>query len=233
MNSPSRNNSKEQGASWLPAISILFVVCLITANIISVKLIVVGPWTLPAGVIIFPISYIFGDVLTEVYGFRTARRVIWMGFLGNLVAVGAIWIAQIIPAPSFWEGQKAYEAILGYTPRLFVASLLAYLLGEFLNSFVLARLKLITRGRFLWARTIGSTLIGEGADSLVFITVAFAGILATGDVLTMILTQWLFKVCYEVLATPATYAVVCFLKKKERLDTYDAGTRFNPFAVSE
>ena len=130
---------------------------------------------LPAAIVIFPISYIFGDVLTEVYGYRQARRVIWLGFGCNLIAVVAIWLGQVLPAASFWDGQAAYERILGYTPRLLIASFLAYLVGEFANSFVLAKMKIVTNGRWLWTRTIGSTLVGQGLDSLVFITLAFVG----------------------------------------------------------
>ncbi|MBI2957611.1 MAG: queuosine precursor transporter, partial [Chloroflexi bacterium] len=218
---------------WLTVISVLFVTCLITANIIAVKLIAIGPFVVPAGVIIFPVSYIFGDILTEVYGYSVARRVIWTGFLGNLLAVAAIWLAQVLPAASFWEGQRSYETILGYTPRLLAASFLAYLVGEFLNSFVLARMKTVTRGRWLWSRTIGSTLAGEGADSLVFITVAFFGAMAAGPLGAMVVTQWLFKVAYEVAATPLTYGAVAFLKRQEKVDSYDVGTKFNPFLIAE
>jgi uncharacterized integral membrane protein (TIGR00697 family) len=209
----------------------VFVTCLIVANIIAVKLVTIFGFTVPAAVIIFPISYIFGDVLTEVYGYRRARQVIWLGFFCNLLAVVAIWVGQLLPAASFWDGQAAYERILGYTPRLLVASFVAYLVGEFANSFVLAKMKLATNGRWLWTRTIGSTLIGEGLDSLVFITLAFAGTIPQAVLVTAILTQWLFKCVYEIVATPLTYAVVNFLKRKEGLDVYDYGTRFNPLLV--
>jgi uncharacterized integral membrane protein (TIGR00697 family) len=207
-------------------IATLFVTCLITANIIAVKLISLGPFILPAAVIIFPLSYIFGDILTEVYGYRWTRRVIWLGFLGNLIFVIFAWIALLLPAAPFWEGQEAYESILGYTPRLLIASFGGYLVGEFANSFILAKMKILTRGRWLWSRTIGSTIIGQGLDSSIFITVAFIGIPSFAPVI--ILYHWLAKTFIESAATPFTYAVVNFLKRKEQIDTYDYETKFNP-----
>lgn len=210
----------------------LFIAALIAANIISVKLIAVGGWFVPAGVVIFPLSYIFGDVLTEVYGFKAARRVIWLGFLCNLLVVAVIWVAGLWPAAPFWKDQSAYDTILGFTPRLLLASFVAYLIGEFANSIVLARMKIATQGRWLWSRTIGSTLVGEGLDSIVFITIAFAG-LPNFDLTTAIVTQWLVKVTYEVVATPLTYLVVGFLKRKEGIDVYDRHTQFNPLAITD
>jgi len=208
----------------------LFVASLLTANIIAVKLIQLGPLILPAGVVIFPVSYILGDVLTEVYGYRWARRAIWLGFIGNLVAVVAIWLAGLLPAPVFWQGQGAYATILGFTPRLLLASFVAYLIGEFANSTVLAKMKVWTNGRHLWARTIGSTIVGQGLDSLVFILIAFVGLMASPDLLTAIVSQWLFKSAYEAIATPLTYAVVNTLKRVEGVDAYDVDTPLNPFA---
>jgi uncharacterized integral membrane protein (TIGR00697 family) len=214
-------------------IAALFVTCLITANIIAVKLIDVFGLILPAAVIIFPISYIFGDVLTEVYGYAASRRVIWLGFLCNLFTVIAIWLGGLLPAASFWQGQSAYDMILGFTPRLLLASFLAYLVGEFANSLVLAKMKIATNGRWLWTRTIGSTIIGQGLDSLVFISIAFAGVIPLDGLANAIVTQWLFKVAYETLATPLTYAVVTWLKRVEGVDTFDRGTNFNPVAFGE
>jgi uncharacterized integral membrane protein (TIGR00697 family) len=210
----------------------LFITCLITANIIAVKLITVLGLVLPAAVIVFPISYILGDVLTEVYGYRQARSVIWLGFACNLILVMAVWLGGILPAASFWDGQAAYERILGYAPRILVASFLAYLVGEFSNSFVLAKLKIATKGRHLWTRTIGSTLVGQGLDSMVFITVAFAGIIPFSGLLSAIITQWLVKTAYEAAVTPLTYKVVKFLKGREGLDVYDYHTRFNPLLIA-
>jgi uncharacterized integral membrane protein (TIGR00697 family) len=249
-------NQGDARASYSPLfilITCLFIAALISANIISVKLIaivdrfaigdyVIGPWFVPAGVIIFPLSYIFGDVLTEVYGYKAARRVIWLGFLSNLLVVLAIWVAGLWPAAPFWQDQQAYNTILGFTPRLLLASFLAYLVGEFANSVVLARMKIATSGRWLWTRTIGSTIVGEGLDSLIFITVAFANLSLVGlpappnappDISTAIITQWLIKVTYEVIATPLTYLVVGYLKRKEGMDAYDRHTNFNPVALAD
>lgn len=215
------------------AISAIFVTCLVTANIIAVKLASVGGIILPAAVVIFPISYIFGDVLTEVYGYRRARQVIWLGFACNLLAVIAIWLGEILPPASFWGGQPAYVQILGYSPRLLLASFIAYLIGEFANSFVLAKMKIFTQGRWLWTRTIGSTLVGEGLDSLFFITIAFVGAIPLNGLLSAIVAQWLFKSAYEAIATPLTYAIVNFLKRREGIDVYDYHTRFNPLTLRE
>ena len=213
-------------------IAAIFITCLITANIIAVKLISIGGLILPAAIIIFPLSYIFGDILTEVYGFRAARKVIWLGFLCNLVVVLAIWIGGLLPAAPFWEGkQAAYDTILGYVPRVLLASFVAYLIGEFANSFVMAKMKIKTKGRWLWTRTIGSTIVGQGLDSAIFITIAFAG---TPDFVAIsIVHLWLIKTGYETVATPFTYALVNYLKKKEGIDTYDYNTRFNPFRISD
>lgn len=223
----------ERYSLWFLLVVAIFITSLITANITAVKLIEIFGFVMPAGIIIFPVSYIFGDVLTEVYGYRQARRVIWLGFVCNLLTVIAIGIGQILPPASFWDGQAAYERILGYTPRLLVASFLAYLVGEFANSFVLAKMKIATNGRWLWTRTIGSTLVGQGLDSLVFITLAFAGTIPLAGLFSAIVTQWLAKSLYEAVATPLTYIVVRFLKQHEGLDVYDRETRFNPLLVTE
>lgn len=225
---------------WFPFVTAVFVTTLLISNIIAVKIVHIAGLFLPAAVILFPIAYIFGDILTEVYGYGRARQVIWTGFFCNLLAVIAIWLAGRLPAAPFWSAgafqtpdtaQAAYQAILGFTPRLLLASFIAYLMGEFLNSFVLARLKVLTKGRYLWLRTIASTLVGQGADSAVFITIAFGGIFPTGDLSQAILSQWLFKVVYEALATPFTYLIVNALKKAEGVDYYDQDTDFNPLAI--
>ncbi len=213
-------------------VAALFVTCLITANIIIVKQVNIAGMVLPAAIIIFPLSYIIGDVLTEVYGYQQARRVIWLGFLCNLVAVAAIWAAKVLPAAPVFEAQQAYERILGSTPRFLLASFLAYLAGEFTNSIVLSRMKVWTRGRWLWTRTIGSTVVGQGVDTVVVLTIAFAGVLPAAVLGMMVLSHWLVKVAYEVIATPFTYLVVGYLKRKEGLDVYDYGVDFNPLRIS-
>ena len=215
----------------LVVIAAIFATCLITANIIAVKVISFGVVVLPAAIVVFPLSYILGDILTEVYGYRWARRVIWLGFMCNLVFVIFIWVGQVLPPASFWEGQEAYETILGFTPRLLAASFCGYLAGEFVNSFVLAKMKVLTRGRWLWTRTIGSTIVGEGLDTAIFITLAFIGTPSFAAI--MILYHWLVKTGIEAIATPLTYTVVNYLKRKEAIDTYDYETRFNPFLVAD
>ena len=217
---------------WFVAVVAVFVTALIVANIIAVKLVTVAGLLLPAAVIIFPVSYICGDVLTEVYGYRRARQVIWLGFACNLLAVAAIALGQALPGAAVWEAQAAYVRILGYSPRLLLASFCAYLVGEFANSFVLARLKLLTAGRYLWLRTITSTLVGQGLDSLVFISLAFAGQIPSAALAAAIVTQWLVKSGYEAIATPLTYAVVGFLKRREGQDAYDRDISFNPVRLS-
>jgi queuosine precursor transporter len=225
---------------WLSLITALFVTVLLVSNIVAVKLVQVFGLVLPAAVILFPIAYIFGDVLTEVYGYAQARRVIWTGFFCNLIAVFAFWIAGLLPAAPFWTAgvfttvagaQNAYEAILGFTPRLLMASIVAYLAGEFLNSYVLAKLKVRTKGRYLWVRTISSTIAGEGIDSAIFISAAFLGIIPLSGLVSAILSQWIFKVGYEILATPLTYLVVNTLKRAEHEDYFDEETNFTPLPL--
>jgi len=197
-----------------------FVTALVVSNIIAVKLVEMSGRIFPAGLVIFPLSYLLGDVLTEVYGIRSARRVIWLGFACNLLALGAIQAAIHLPAldPEF---QVQFEAVLGTTWRLFLASLAAYIVGELANAYVLAYMKGATRGRWLWTRTIGSTIVGEGLDSLIFVTIAFAG---TGAGLANpIVTTWLIKVGWETLAAPVTYWIVGYLKRTEGVDVYDFG----------
>jgi len=208
--------------SWrFVTVAALFVTALVVSNIIAVKLVEVSGQVFPAGLVIFPLSYLLGDVLTEVYGFRAARAVIWLGFACNLLAVLAIQAAISLPPADFWPNQTAYEDVLGVTWRIFVASLVAYLVGELANALVLARMKVATGGRFLWTRTIGSTIVGEGLDSAIFVTIAFAG---TGaGLLNPIVTTWAIKVAYETLATPLTYTIVNYLKRRDGLNVYDRG----------
>jgi queuosine precursor transporter len=218
---------------WFVMVVAGFITCLLTANIIAVKIADFWGHPLPAAVIIFPLSYIFGDILTEVYGYRQARRVIWLGFACNLLMVLSIWGGQVLPAAGFWPGQPAYDQILGYAPRLLGASFLAYLAGEFANSFVLARMKIATQGRWLWTRTIGSTVVGQALDSAIFITVAFAGTMPNSGLAQLAFTQWLFKSAYEAVATPFTYLVAGFLKRREGADYFDTSTDFNPIALRD
>jgi uncharacterized integral membrane protein (TIGR00697 family) len=218
--------------SWrFVACTALFVTCLLTANTIAAKLIAVGGLVLTAGIVIFPISYVVGDVLTEVWGYAATRRVIWLGFACNALMVLAVWIGGELPAAPFWAGQAAYQEILGHAPRILVASFAAYLVGEFANAFVLAKLKVATAGRWLWLRTIGSTVVGQGLDSVVFVTLAFAGAVPAGALAGIVGAQWVVKVAYEAAATPLTYAAVAWLKSREQVDTFDDHTDFNPLRL--
>ena len=209
-------------------IGIIFVTCLLLSNLIAGKMwAVTENIILPAAVILFPLTYIIGDVFTEVYGFRKARIIIWLGFGCSFFAVMIYLITIALPHPGYWESQEAYATVMGTTPRVAVASFAGYLFGEFSNSIILSRLKVATKGRNLWMRTILSTVVGEGLDSVIFIMISFWGTMENSVVLKMILFQYLFKVAYEVVFTPVTYAVVKVIKKAEGIDTYDEGIRYN------
>lgn len=209
-------------------IAVIYVTCLLLSNLIAGKMwAVTESITLPAAVILFPITYIFGDIFTEVYGFKKARTIIWLGFGCSFFAVAVYLITIALPHPGFWENQDAYATVLGTTPRVAAASFIGYLFGEFSNSVVLSRLKVATGGKKLWVRTILSTLVGEGLDSLIFVTISFYGTMDNATLARMILFQYLFKVCYEALFTPATYAIVNWLKKKEETDVFDYNVKYN------
>ena len=209
-------------------IAVIYVTCLLLSNLIAGKMwAVTDSITLPAAVILFPVTYIFGDIFTEVYGFKKARIIIWLGFGCSFFAV-AIYLATIaLPHPGFWEGQEAYRTVLGTTPRVALASFAGYLFGEFSNSVVLSKLTVATGGKKLWVRTILSTLVGEGLDSVIFVTISFWGTMDNQTVLQMILFQYLFKVCYEAIFTPLTYAVVNKLKQIEGIDVMDKDIRYS------
>lgn len=211
-------------------LTVLFTTCLLTANIIAVKIISLFGHFVPAGIIIFPVSYILGDILTEVYGYENTKKVIWLGFLANLLMVIVIVAGQNLPSAPFWTNQKSFEVILGYTPRLLAASFTAFLVGSFANSFVMSKMKILTKGNMLWSRTIGSTIVGEGLDSLIFISMAFFSTVPFAILVSLILTQWIIKTSYEIIATPLTYWAVGFIKKKEKLDSYDYKVNYNPFS---
>jgi len=216
---------------YLDAITAFFVAILLISNVASSKITSFGPFTLDAGTILFPLAYVFGDILTEVYGFARARRVIWIGFICNIVMAAIFIIGAVLPPAADWPNQKAYEAILGLTPRIVLASMIAYFSGEFLNSFILAKLKLKTKGKYLWTRTIGSTLVGQLFDTALFIGIAFWGVLPTPVLISIFVSNYIFKVGVEVLLTPVTYAIVNKLKKTEHEDYYDDKTNFNPFVA--
>ena len=209
-----------------------FVCVLLCANLIGpAKIAHIGGFTFGAGVLFFPISYLFGDILTEVYGYARARRVIWSGLAALVFASFMSWVVVKLPAAPGWNDQPAYETIFGQTPRIVFASITAFFAGEFVNSFVLAKMKLWTGGRMLWTRTVGSTVFGEGVDSLVFYPAAFLGVWDTHLVLTVMVSNYIAKVLWEVLATPLTYRIVAALKRAEHEDYYDRDTRFTPFSL--
>jgi len=218
---------------YLGAISVFFVSVLLISNVASTKIVDLKWFTFDGGTLLFPFSYIFGDILTEVYGYKRSRSVIWLGFfMALLMSVIFIVVGKLPPAVG-WDNQAAYDAILGLTPRIVCASLVAYFFGEFSNSFILAKMKIWTQGKMLWARTIGSTLVGELVDSSLFILIAFWGVFPSSLILTLIISNYVFKTAVEVLFTPVTYKVVGFLKRKENEDYYDKDTNFNPFTIKE
>lgn len=212
---------------YLGSISVFFVSVLLISNIASTKIVDFGIFTFDAGTLLFPLSYIFGDILTEVYGYKRSRKVIWLGFAMALLMSLVLMIVNFLPPASDWGNQEAYEKILGVTPRIVLASLVAYTLGSFSNAFVLAKMKIWTKGKKLWARTIGSTLVGELVDSSLFILIAFLGILPNALLVTLIISNYVFKTLIEILFTPLTYKIVAFLKIKEGEDYYDTDTDFN------
>lgn len=207
-----------------------FVAILLLSNLIgAAKLSSLGGVTFGAGILFFPLGYVIGDVLTEVYGYARARRCVWAGFAAMLFMAVMSWVVVALPPAEGWAGQASYEAVFGSTWRIVFASLIAFWAGELVNSFVLARMKLLTQGRHLWMRTIGSTFVGQGVDSLLFYPLAFYGNWTDTQVLTVMVTNWAMKVGWEALLTPVTYVVVNALKRREGLDVYDAGTNFTPF----
>ena len=212
-------------------LSSIFIVVLLISNLVGQKICAFGPFRVSGAQLLFPITYIFGDVFTEVYGYGGSRRVIWIGFVasGLMAVLGNIIVA--LPAAPAWPNQQAFATVFHVVPRLVVASLVAYWCGEFANSFTLAKMKILTRGRYLWTRTVGSTVVGQAVDTTVLMIVAFGGELSSSLIVRLILSGYFFKVVYEVLATPLTYWIVGFLKRSEGVDKYDYDTRFTPFAT--
>jgi uncharacterized integral membrane protein (TIGR00697 family) len=207
-----------------------FVTVLLLSNVIGAgKVAELGGVTFGAGILFFPLGYVIGDVLTEVYGYARARRCIWAGFGALLFMALMSWVVVSLPAAAGWTGQGAYEAVFGQVPRIVFASIIAFWAGEFVNSFVMARMKIWTNGKALWSRTIGSTIVGQGVDSLIFYPLAFLGVWDTRQVLIVMVTNWAMKVAWEVVLTPVTYAVVGTLKRREGVDMFDTGTNFTPF----
>ena len=212
-----------------------FVTILLLSNVLGAGKVAVidlpglGSWPFGAGILFFPISYVIGDILTEVYGYARARRCIWAGFGALLFMAFMAWVVVALPPAEDWQGQSAYEQVFGQVPRIVFASIVAFWAGEFVNAFVLARMKIWTRGRHLWSRTIGSTFVGQGVDSLIFYPLAFYGVWDNRTLIIVLATQWVLKVGWEAILTPFTYFVVGWLKRREGVDVYDEGTDFTPF----
>ncbi len=227
------NTDVSHHSTYFLYIAVLFVAVLMISNTTAGKLIEIGPFVVSGAIVVFPISYIFGDVLTEVYGYKASRKIIWSGFGALILMSFFYWLIGKLEPASFWLNQEAYETILSSVPRITLASITAYFCGEFSNSFVMSRMKVWMNGKKLWMRTIGSTMVGEGVDSIVFIAVAFSGSVPVKEMAVIVGSIYLFKVIYEVVATPFTYIIVNKLKKAEGIDVYDKGISYNPFILEK
>lgn len=239
------SHSLEPGVGFDPAthrfryydfVMAAFVTVLLLSNVIGAAkptFITIGgqQWVYGAGILFFPLGYVIGDVLTEIYGYARARRVIWAGFAALLFMAFMSWVVVSLPPADGWDGQAAYESVFGQVPRIVLASIVAFWAGEFVNSYVMARMKIWTAGKLLWTRTIGSTVVGQGVDSLIFYPLAFYGEWETSQVITVMITNWLLKVSWEVVLTPVTYAVVGWLKRREGVEVFDTATDFTPFST--
>lgn len=234
MEKPPATASTPQQFRYFDIVMAAFVAILLLSNVIgAAKLATVAGFTFGAGILFFPLSYVIGDVLTEVYGYAKARRCIWVGFAALIFMAFMSWAVVQMPPAASWGGQEAYEQVFGQVPRIVLASITAFWAGEFVNSYVLAKMKLWTKGKALWSRTIGSTVFGQAVDSALFYPIAFLGIWDTQDVLIVMVTNWALKVGWEAALTPVTYKVVSFLKRREGVDVFDAETDFSPFARSD
>ena len=230
-NSTSQFESTREHSKYFLYIAILFVVVLMVSNTIAVKLFQIGPFFFTGAIMIFPIIYIFGDILTEVYGYRASRKIIWAGFASLILMSVVYYLVQLLPPAPFWPNQGAYEAILGLVPRIVLGSIIGYFAGEFSNSYILSKLKIWTKGKHLWVRTISSTVVGEAVDTVLFGIIGFAGVIPWNSLALVILSGYVAKVLIEVLLTPVTYLVVKKLKQLENVDTYDYGVNYNPFQL--
>ncbi|HNY17925.1 MAG TPA: queuosine precursor transporter [Treponemataceae bacterium] len=216
------------GSRFLPVITGLFVGILILSNILASKMVHIGPAVFDGGTLLFPLSYIFGDVLTEVYGYKASRKVIWTGFTMLILMAFNVWLIGALPADSSWQLQSDFDNILMQMPRIVLASIVAYFAGEWSNSVVLSRMKVLTQGKRLWMRTIGSTLVGELLDSVLFVAIGFTGLYPPEVLVIMAFSNYLFKTAIEAAFTPITYAVIGYVKGREGIDVYDYGERYNP-----
>jgi queuosine precursor transporter len=240
---PDTIRSTTRSFRYLDALTTAFVVILLVSNLVAQKICLlgpvsiggwsIGPFAVSGAVLLFPITYIFGDVFTEVYGYAASRRAIWLGFFGTalLYVIGAVVIA--LPSAPGWRNEQAFATVFGFIPRILAASLIAFWAGEFANSYTMARMKLLTNGRMLWTRTVGSTIVGQAVDTVLVITLTFGGVYPPRVLVNVILTGYALKVGYEVIATPLTYLVINWLKRAEHADAFDRHENFNPFSFAE
>ena len=224
---------KKQVSVAFMACGLLFTTCLIVANIVEQKLISIGPIEATAGLLIFPVSYIINDIIAEVWGYRKARLIMWYGFLMNFLTVIIFRLSIVVPGSENFSHQEAFQLVLGNTERISLASFIAFLIGSFLNAMVMSKMKIFQKGRNFSLRAVVSTLVGEGADSLVFFTIAFVGVIPNGDLMTLILTQTAMKTGYEILVLPLTNVIVKWVKRKEQEDVFDEGISYNPLKINE
>lgn len=218
---------------YLDALITAFVVILLVSNLLAQKVCMIAGFPVSGAILLFPITYIFGNVFTEVYGYGASRRAIWLGFFGTALLYAAATVTIALPASPDWHNQQAFNTVFSFIPRILAASLIAFWAGEFSNSYTLAKMKLLTNGKWLWTRTVGSTIVGQAVDTIIVTTLTFGGVIPFHDIAKMIATSYCLKVGYEVLATPFTYAVILWLKKKEGVDTFDTHTSFSPFRFAE
>jgi len=214
-------------------LGIVFCVCLVAANFLEAKVIALGPFAVTAGMLVFPLSYIINDCIAEVWGFKKARLIIWMGFLMNFMVVALGQIAVMIPAAPFWEGEESFNFVFGLAPRIAAASLVAFLVGSFLNAYVMSRMKLLSKGRHFSLRAVVSTLAGESADSIIFFPIAFAGLMPAGELLKMMAVQAVLKTVYEILVLPVTVRVVKYMKRVTGNDAFDSDISYNILKINE
>lgn len=214
-------------------LGIVFCVCLVAANLLETKVVQLGPIAVTAGLIVFPVSYIINDCIAEVWGFRKARLIIWMGFLMNFFVVALGQIAIAIPAATFWEGEEAFDFVFGMAPRIAAASLTAFLVGSFINAYVMSRMKVASQGRHFSARAILSTVAGETADSLIFFPLAFGGLMPVNELMKMMVVQVVLKTAYEIVILPVTIRVVNYIKRVDESDVYDEHISYNVLKIKE
>lgn len=218
-----------QATKWFDIVAMAFIMVLLISNIAAQKLIRLGPFTFTGGIVLFPVSYVIGDVLTEVYGYARSRRVIWAGLFANIFMAAMVWIVVQLPPADNWHLQREFSTIFGLIPRIVIASVVGYFVGELANAYILAKLKLYTEGRWLFVRTLTSSLVGEGIDTGIFVVLAFGGVFPKSLLIATAFSGWFFKLAYEIVATPLTYLVVGLLKRQEGFDTFDRTTDFSPF----